>query len=133
MSSVTKDNVQTIGKDIYTVSGYFAISAGSAVGTAVPAAGLVGTWTKPAGTGVYRFTFNTNAQPNDVFGFHLSYVVAAGTSDRTWDPVAKHTGTNGFVDYIEIQSRKKSDGSAVDPVSMDVYYTLVCKDSSLRP
>lgn len=130
------DDLRVIGKDLFEISGYFAVDGASAVlatSATRPAAGLVGTWTKIAGTGLYRFTFISTATPNDVFWACGVAFGAAGTLDRVFEPVAKNLNANSFVSSVDFQSRKKSDGTAVDPVSLTFMYNIRCKGSSLNP
>lgn len=131
------DDLRIIGKDYYVIAGFFGVDGASAVLTTAagtqPAAGLVGTWSKPAGTGLYRFTLISTAKPADVFWMDATPFAAAGTLDRDIFPVAKNLDSNNFVSSVDFQVRKTSDGSAVDPVSLTFMYCLVCKASSLRP
>lgn len=133
MGQNQQDLFRVVGKDIYEICGYFAVDGASAVAVAgtVPASGLVVTITKPAGTGIYRLAFQQ--APNDVFYAGADVLAAAGTLDRTIDPVAKNLNSQNFVSSVDFQVRKKSDGSGVDPVSLTFFYQLICKASSLRP
>jgi len=103
------------------------ISAGSAV-TSQTCAAFV-TVTKPAGTGIYRLTFTDPYQK--VLSASAVIIKAAGTFDADIMPVAftnEATATNLVVDF---QVRKSSDGTALDPVSITLQFSLVLRNSTV--
>lgn len=134
MGSYSPEFFRIVGKDLYEIAGYFSVDAGSALlvgATTQPASGLVVTLSKPAGTGIYRLALLE--APNDVFYAGADALAVAGTLDRCMDPVAKNLNSQGFVSSVDFQCRKKSDGTAVDPVSLTFFYQLICKRTALRP
>lgn len=115
----------------FTLCGTATISAGSAVSAQVPAAGVFWTVTKPAGTGIYRLTF---AKPwGNVLYPEAQLLKAAGTLDADIMPVTLHQTSTGLFDFIEFQVKKSSDGTAVDPVSLTILFSIDLSDSVVAP
>lgn len=137
MASYLNDDLRCVGKDLVEIGGYFGVDGASAVLTTAagtqPAAGLVGTWTKSAGVGIYKFTFRDSNAWNDIWSVLPNVLGVAGTLDRCVDYVAKNLNSQNFVSSIDVQVRKKSDGTAVDPVSLTFCYRILAKNSSVRP
>ncbi len=83
-----------------------------------------------AATGVLRLTM-ANAGGRCLFA-DAKILHAAGTYDAQIDWVTNHE-TSGQFDYAEFQVRKTSDGTALAPASVTVYFQLFLSSSRELP
>lgn len=110
---------------------YFTIDGASAVGTQNTGSLSYCTVTKPAGTGIYRFTFTDPFL--DCLIAIPQILAAAGTLDRDVMPVAETNFGTSTPGVVDIQVRKTSDGSAVDPVSLTIKCLFFFRNSQVTP
>jgi len=110
---------------------YFTIDGASAVGTQNTGSLAYCTVTKPARTGLYRFTL-ADAYLDSLIVIP-EILAAAGTLDRDIMPVAETNFGTSTPAVVDVQVRKTSDGSAVDPVSITVKCLFVFRNSQVTP
>lgn len=119
--------LSTIHPKHWIVGGTATIDGSSAVSAQTPTTAVL-TFSKPAGTGVYRITPAQNW--GRIIYAEACLVKAAGTYDAKIDLVTVHSTTSPFTDYIEFQVRKTSDGTALDPTTISIRFKVEFSNSS---
>lgn len=127
MADRQTEKCEAIQKRVTKLHGYFTIDGAGAITAQTPAAGLIATVSKPAGTGIYRVTLADKW--NDILFADANAVKAAGTFNGDIMPVA----VNKTAWYVEFQARQTSDGAALAIASCDIYWEITCKNSSEGP
>lgn len=116
----------------WTLCGSFVLDGAGAITSQVPS--TASNWftvSKPAGTGIYRVTFG---QQWGALLYADAYILkAAGTFDGDIMPVTEHATNVGFIDYIEFQARKSSDGTALAIVSVTVRFKIDIQNTTAAP
>ena len=107
----------------------FTTDGGSAVATQNSGANWC-TVTKPAGTGIYRLTFADTYQA--VLACNASAMYASGTKDVKVDPVAYTNEASSTPLVVDVQVRKSSDGTALDPAAATITVRLLLRNSTVN-
>ncbi len=109
------------------------IDGSSAVGTQAPVGslGFVTVTKVGASTGIYRLTFADPYQA--VLYADCQLFKAAGTLDADARLVAVTNAGTATPLVVDFQVVKTSDGTALDPVSISLYFMIVCNNSQVTP
>lgn len=133
MASRDFENLRTLHNEAVVLAFTFAVD-GSSVASVVSTTGSASFVTvakKGASTGIYAFTFADTWQ--DVLFASMVPFKAAGTLDMKVDECTESNKATSTALVVEMQVKKSSDGTALDPVSLSFKCLFILRNSTVAP